>query len=164
MPYEILTALNYTVAFYVQSITRQSSCYETWHFQGNLTDVEIASLTATERTVERWRILETCHMSCRQSKRVWLVYVFSFPDTKSRESQRSQWALQMASWLLMGGGGGSAIQSAPALFLFFKVEDLSGTLIPLSLFTPGSVNSGAVNWDDCGQVFSDELRVSSFPW
>ena len=28
---------------------------------------------------------------------------------------------------------------------------------------PGSVHSGSANWDDCGRVFPDELRVSSFP-
>ena len=28
---------------------------------------------------------------------------------------------------------------------------------------PGSVHSGSASWDDCGQMFSDKLRVSSFP-
>ena len=53
----------------------------------------------------------------------------------------------------------STFHSLPAL-TFFKVEISSRTLIPL--FMPGSVNSGSANWDDCGQVFPDELCVSSF--
>ena len=35
-----------------------------------------------------------------------------------------------------------------------------GTLIPL--FRPGSVHNDSASRDDCGQAFSDELRVSSF--
>ena len=35
------------------------------------------------------------------------------------------------------------------------------TLIPL--FRPWSVHSGSTSWNDCGQVFSDKLRASSFP-
>ena len=54
------------------------------------------------------------------------------------------------------------IHCLPALFFFFKVEISSCTLIPL-FFMPGSVHSGSANWDDCGQMFSDKLRVSSFP-
>ena len=44
---------------------------------------------------------------------------------------------------------------------FFKVEISSHKLI--ALFRPGSVHSGSASWDDCDQVFPDELRVSSFP-
>ena len=53
--------------------------------------------------------------------------------------------------------------SLPALFLFFfKVEMISSrTLIPR--FTPELVPSGSASCDDCGQVFPDELPVSSFP-
>ena len=46
------------------------------------------------------------------------------------------------------------------LFFFVVVEISSRTLI--SLLRPGSVHSGSVSWDDCGRVFPDELRVSSF--
>ena len=46
-------------------------------------------------------------------------------------------------------------------FFFFKVEISLRTLIPL--FRPGSVHSGSASWDDCGQVFPDKLRTSSFP-
>ena len=46
-------------------------------------------------------------------------------------------------------------------FFFFEVEISSRTLI--SLFMPGSVHSGSVSWDDCGRIFPDKLRVSSFP-
>ena len=46
-------------------------------------------------------------------------------------------------------------------FLFFEVEISSCTLIPL--FMPGSVHSGSPSWDDCGRMFPDKLRVSSFP-
>ena len=36
-----------------------------------------------------------------------------------------------------------------------------GTLIPL--FMPGSIHSGSASRDDCGRMFPDKLRVSSFP-
>ena len=54
----------------------------------------------------------------------------------------------------------SIIHSPPALF-FSKVEISSRTLIPL--FMPGSVHNGSASWDDCGWMFHDKLRVSSFP-
>ena len=47
-------------------------------------------------------------------------------------------------------------------FFFFKVGISSRILIPL--FRLGSVHSGAASRDDCGRVFPDELRVSSFPY
>ena len=47
-----------------------------------------------------------------------------------------------------------------AFVCLFKVEISSRTLIPL--FRPGSVHSGSASRDDCDQVFSDELYVSSF--
>ena len=53
----------------------------------------------------------------------------------------------------------STIHSPPALF--FKVKISSRTLIPL--FIPWSVYSGPAIWDDCGGMFPDKLRVSSFP-
>ena len=46
-------------------------------------------------------------------------------------------------------------------FFFFKVGISSRALIPL--FRPGSVHSGSASWDDCDQVFLDELCVSLFP-
>ena len=45
-------------------------------------------------------------------------------------------------------------------FFFLEVEISSRTLIPL--FMPGSVHSGSASWDDCGRMFPDRLRVSSF--
>ena len=45
--------------------------------------------------------------------------------------------------------------------LFVEVEFSSRELIPL--FMPESVHSGSASWNDCGRVFPDELRVSSFP-
>ena len=42
-----------------------------------------------------------------------------------------------------------------------KVEISSRTLIPL--YMPGSVHSGSAGCDDCGRMFPDKLRVSSFP-
>ena len=53
---------------------------------------------------------------------------------------------------------------ACAFFFFFtfKVGIMSRTLIPL--FRPGSVHRGSARWDECGRVFPDELRVSSFPY
>ena len=56
----------------------------------------------------------------------------------------------------------STILSPPVLFLllFFKVEISSRTLIPL--LRPGPVHSGSASWDDCGRMFPDKLRVSSF--
>ena len=53
------------------------------------------------------------------------------------------------------------IHSPPVLFFFFKAEIRSCTLIPL--LRPGSVYSGSARWDDCGQMFPDELCASSFP-
>ena len=47
------------------------------------------------------------------------------------------------------------------LFFLFEVEISSRTLV--SLFTPGSVHSGSASLDDCGRMFPDKLRVSSFP-
>ena len=44
---------------------------------------------------------------------------------------------------------------------FFRVEINSRSLIPL--FEPGSVHSGSASWYDCGRMFPDMLRVSSFP-
>ena len=49
-------------------------------------------------------------------------------------------------------------------FLFvclFEVEISSRTLIPV--FRSGSLHSGLASWDDCGRVFPDKVRVSSFP-
>ena len=46
-------------------------------------------------------------------------------------------------------------------FFFFKVEISSHTLI--WLFRPGSVYSGSVSWDNSGQLFPDESRVTWFP-
>ena len=45
---------------------------------------------------------------------------------------------------------------------FFEVENSSCTLI--SLFRPGAVHSGSASWDNCGRMFLDESRVSSFPY
>ena len=45
--------------------------------------------------------------------------------------------------------------------VFFLVEINSRTLIPL--FRPRSVHNGLASWDDCGRLFPDKLRVSSFP-
>ena len=60
----------------------------------------------------------------------------------------------------------STIHSPPAVYLFiylfiFEVELLSRALIPL--IRPGSAHSGSASWDDCGRMFLDKLRVSSFP-
>ena len=46
-------------------------------------------------------------------------------------------------------------------FFFFWVEISSRTLVPL--FMTGSVHCGSASWDDCGRMFPDKLRVSSFP-
>ena len=50
---------------------------------------------------------------------------------------------------------------ACAFFFFFEVQIRLRTLIPL--FRPGSAHSGPASLDNCGRVFPDELRVSSFP-
>ena len=57
----------------------------------------------------------------------------------------------------------STIHSPPALFfvVLFKVEISSRKLIPL--FRLGSVHSVSASSDDCSRVFSDELRVNTFP-
>ena len=46
-------------------------------------------------------------------------------------------------------------------FFFFLVE--ISLQAPIPLFMSGSVHSGLVSRDDCGGVFPDKLRVSSFP-
>ena len=61
----------------------------------------------------------------------------------------------------------STIHSLTRVNFFFlikkkkKVEISSRTLIPL--FVPGSVDSGSASCDDCGSMFPNKLRVSSFP-
>ena len=45
--------------------------------------------------------------------------------------------------------------------LFFKVDVTSHKLIPI--FRRESVHSGLASWGDCGRVFPNKLRVSSFP-
>ena len=47
------------------------------------------------------------------------------------------------------------------VFVFIKVEISLCKLIPL--FRPGSVHSGSASRGDCGRMFPDKLRVSSFP-
>ena len=47
------------------------------------------------------------------------------------------------------------------LFLLLEVEISSHILIPLLM--TGSVHSGSESRDKCGRLFSDKLRVSSFP-
>ena len=65
----------------------------------------------------------------------------------------------------MQGFGENVWQFIPCLCSFFSffflVEISSHTLIPL--YRPGSVHSGSASWDDCEQVFPDDLRVSLFP-
>ena len=53
------------------------------------------------------------------------------------------------------------VLSLSLFFFFFEVEFSLCTLIPL--FSPGSVHSGSVGWDNCGWMFPDKLCVSSFP-
>ena len=57
----------------------------------------------------------------------------------------------------------STSHTLPAFFGFYFLsgDKVAHTNIPL--FRPGSVHSGSASWDDCGQVFLDELRVSLFP-
>ena len=54
------------------------------------------------------------------------------------------------------------IHSMPVFFFlfFFKVEISSHASIPL--FVPGSVHLGSASWDDCGQMYPEELHVSCF--
>ena len=57
----------------------------------------------------------------------------------------------------------STVHFPPALFFFFffNVEINLRTLIPI--LRPESVHSGSASGVDCGRMFPDELRVSSFP-
>ena len=79
-------------------------------------------------------------------------------------------------FLGLGGFGENIRQFIPRLYLCFVclflfvclfviflclVEISSRTLIPL--FMLESVHSGSASWDDCGRMFLDKLRVSSFP-
>ena len=59
-------------------------------------------------------------------------------------------------------GKGSTIDSPPALFIVLSGDQLTHT--NNHFFRPESVHSGSANWGDCGRVFSDDLRVNSFPW
>ena len=47
-------------------------------------------------------------------------------------------------------------------FFFFKAE-ISSRTPNLPFFRPVPVRSSSASWDDYGQMFPDELRVSSFP-
>ena len=61
-------------------------------------------------------------------------------------------------------GERSTIDSPPALKMFFLYW--SWDWFAHTNSTPharGSVHSGLASWDDCGQMFPDKLRVSSFP-
>ena len=55
----------------------------------------------------------------------------------------------------------STIDSLPAICFCWEVEISSRTLLPH--FMPGSVHSDTANWDECGRMFPEKLRVSSFP-
>ena len=57
--------------------------------------------------------------------------------------------------------GECSTNHTPPWLFFFQVEIRSRSLLPLSM--QRSVHSGSASWDDCGRVFHDELRVSSFP-
>ena len=46
------------------------------------------------------------------------------------------------------------------VWLLFFMEISSRTQIPF--FMPGSVHSGSMSWDDCGQMFLDKLHISLF--
>ena len=74
-------------------------------------------------------------------------------------------AFDGGSFLAWEDFGGMFLQSFPAcrvfFFFFFTVEINSRAVFPL--FRPESVHSGSASWDDCDQVFLEELRVSSFP-
>ena len=82
------------------------------------------------------------------------------------------WIQPLSSWAHCGGGGGFFLackdfgkmfnNAFPACAIFFFLVEISLCTLIL-LFTLGLVHSGSVSWDDCDQVFPDELRVSSFP-
>ena len=55
-----------------------------------------------------------------------------------------------------------SVSTCSFFFFFFKAQVSSR--IPILLVRPGSVHSGSVNWDDCGQAFTDDLCVRSYPW
>ena len=55
-------------------------------------------------------------------------------------------------------GACSTSPSPPALFFFFL-----GWTLARAHSTPGSIHSASASWDDCGRLFPDKLRVSSFP-
>ena len=53
--------------------------------------------------------------------------------------------------------------SFPACAFFFFFFNLISSRTQIPLFMPGSVYSSSASCDDCGRVFPDELRKSSFP-
>ena len=63
-----------------------------------------------------------------------------------------------------GGGGNEAQQSIPCLHFFFSLFLEISLHAPVPLFRLGSVHSGSASWNNCGQVFPNELHVGSFPW
>ena len=68
-------------------------------------------------------------------------------------------AFSLLAWIL-GGRFNNSFPTCAFYFFFFKVE--ISLHPPIPLFRPGSVHSGSASWDDCGQVFPDELRVNLF--
>ena len=135
--------------------------------------------------MEVW-ICCTCYAVHAHAHLYWQAFLFEesggiFLDLVLFRSGRVQvWVFSMCisfflSFFLSSPGGSGfffafedfgrecwTIHSQPAfLFLFFFKVISSRSLIPL--FMPGSVHSGLASWDDCGWMFPDKLRVSSFP-
>ena len=77
------------------------------------------------------------------------------------DPQANSWLVGVAFSSLARIWGECSTSHSPPNPFFFEVAISSRTLIPL--FMPGLVPSGSAGLDDCGRMFSDKLRVSSFP-
>ena len=88
---------------------------------------------------------------------IWMVQINAVCH---RPVWQGPWLRGWVSSLQEFGKNGRPFISCLHFFFFLKVEISLHTLI--SLFRPGSVHSGSVSWDDCGQVFPCELHVRSF--
>ena len=107
------------------------------------------SFTADASTV-------SCTSRVKVCSRQHVMYTWRWAVLSPPPELNQAWLTSVLGWwwwwwwsLARIWGECSAIHSL--LALFFKVEISSRTLIPL--FSPGSVHSGWVSWDDCGQMF-----------
>ena len=100
-------------------------------------------------------------LSCMQGIQERLVlYFFELMPINSSTHTSSIWPVALSLHAWGGGGGGWAW---PIVTYTFFLNWISAH-IPVPLLGQGSVHSGSVSWDDCGQEFLGKSCVSLFPW